>query len=118
MSYQSQPPMADVIVQLNRNQVPARLMGRLGDEEVWRRGRVLFVVRAIPPDAPARLRRALHARREATLYGRCPLCGTNDTVTRWPTASAGTAATLHEDGCPAADQWLTPALARWMRSNR
>jgi len=113
MSHEPQQAMAEVIDQLNRDDVPAELVGRLGGDEVWQRGAVMFVVPAIPPNAPRRLRRALQARRETTLYGRCPLCGGNDTVTR-----AGSAATLHENGCPAADELLTPALTRWMRSNR
>jgi hypothetical protein len=48
--------MSDVIDQLNRDDVPAERVARLGDNELWRRGAIAFVVPAIPPNAPRRLR--------------------------------------------------------------
>lgn len=79
------------------------------------RGRILYVLPAIPDDAPYRIREGIARRRVATITGECPCGGKRDglpigergrvTVTEFP----------HQPRCPAITSALTKELRRWAR---
>lgn len=88
--------------------------------------RALYMLPAIPDDAPDDIREALARRRIAALTGRCP-CGEISTeLTRQQRRArqrrqakqqlrpAQTAVFEHEHDCPAGDQRLIPLIRAWM----
>ena len=68
-------------------------------------GRVLYVLPAIVPTMPTRLRRLLELRREAAITGTCPRCSA--ALPSVPVHDGGTMRLEHERWCPVSD----PALA-------
>jgi hypothetical protein len=46
-----------------------------GMNEIWTLGGVLFLLPAIPADAPPEVEYALSLRRDASLSGQCDMCG-------------------------------------------
>jgi hypothetical protein len=81
--------------------------------------RVLFVVPALPDEAPPRLREGLARRRVLYATGRCP-CGATFEMPNRATRRAArkTGAVLHgrvthEDDCPATDDACLDEIARW-----
>lgn len=87
--------------------------------------RALYVLPAIPDDAPDQIREALARRRIAAIEGTCP-CGADSPEwtrqqrrarERAKAKQAGrlTRATFeHEADCPAGDQILIPLLQAWI----
>jgi hypothetical protein len=86
-----------------------------GHDEVWAVGKSLFVIPAVPADAPPLLEYAIRLRREATLTGKCTECkaavglGTFGQIVDLP---FGEAAIPHRRNCPAADENLKEELRR------
>lgn len=74
-------------------------------------GRVLYVLPAIVPTMPTRLRRLLELRREAAITGTCPRCSA--ALPSVPVHDGGTMSLEHERWCPVSDPALLPVLARW-----
>lgn len=81
----------------------------------------MFVVTAIPDDAPAAVREGIARRRLATLNGVCPCGAVRPRLTRQQRRAIqrgrfhGHAAIEHEDGCPAIDATLVPLVRAWLR---
>lgn len=76
-------------------------------------GDVAYIVPAIRPDMPPRLRRLLLLRREATISGRCPRCTATATGGGPLAPGLGELVMEHEAWCPVADATLGPMCGRW-----
>jgi hypothetical protein len=86
---------------------PAELVAVTEDNfEVWRKGRVAFVLPAIPAGAPVDVRNGLAARRVAAIRGVCD-CGARRDV------RPGRVAFIHEHNCPASDEAIAAAWRAW-----
>ncbi len=89
-----------------------------GLDEAWRIGSALFIVPAIPPDAPPLLEYALRVRREATFTGRCSDCGASvGTLTFANTSDTplSHSSIPHRNNCSALDENIAPQLERYHR---
>jgi hypothetical protein len=94
---------------------PARFVRTLGPDEIWARGRVLFVVPGTPEGAPPLIREGTTRRRLAALHGECP-CGGSSSHPRAVLDAIHRLTFLHEADCPASDDVLVPALRAWRES--
>ncbi|MFJ8502497.1 hypothetical protein [Streptomyces avermitilis] len=84
-----------------------------GLDEAWAIGETLFIVPAIPPDAPPLLEYALRVRREATFTGRCSDCGATVGLLTFVNSAnppLNHSSIPHRNNCPALDENLTPLL--------
>jgi hypothetical protein len=79
-------------------------------------GNVAYLMPAIRPDMPPRLRRLLGLRREATIRGHCPSCSASATGGAPVAPSLGELIMEHERWCPVADDTVGPLLARYWRA--
>lgn len=89
-----------------------------GHDEAWAIGDALFIVPAIPPDAPALLEYALRVRREATFTGQCSVCGASVGILTFGNTSdtpLSHSSIPHRNNCPALDENLAPQLAQHYR---
>jgi len=95
---------------------PPRLVGWVGEDEVWAGGPsrdgVLFVVPAAPSWASPELAAAFDRRRRATLAGHCD-CGASRTI-----SPHGEVIFRHEDDCAAQDAMLLRLLQRDARARQ
>jgi hypothetical protein len=92
-----------------------------GNDELWAVDQVVFVVPAVPADAPPVLEYALRLRREATLVGECDQCGASFTAA--PVEDIGDAVLsggvfAHRGNCPAADENIAPLMEKYHRSHK
>jgi len=76
-----------------------------------------YLLPAIRPDMPPRLRRLLGLRREATIKGRCPSCSATATGGAPLAPHLGELIMEHERWCPIADDTVGPLLARYWRAD-
>ena len=76
-----------------------------------------YLLPAIRPDMPPRLRRLLGLRREATIKGRCPSCSATATGGAPLAPRLGELIMEHEAWCPVADDTVGPLLARYWRAD-
>jgi hypothetical protein len=65
----------------------------------YRRDRTLFVLPAIPDDAPTDLKNAIALRNACATEGRCPACGTVPEL-EFDEHGIGHLTFRHEHGCP------------------
>jgi hypothetical protein len=80
-------------------------------------GEVAYLLPAIRPDMPLRLRRLLTLRRAATMAGQCPLCAASATSGAPLAPRLGELVMEHEAWCPVADHTVGPLLARYWRAH-
>jgi hypothetical protein len=101
----------DSVLAEARTQKP-QFIAALGSLEMWRRGNVIFILDAIPDDAPPPVREGIARRRMVTLYGVCPCGATFNTL---PAASGRVRDYWceHAPDCPAGDDVLSPAWRAW-----
>jgi hypothetical protein len=79
---------------------------------------IAYLLPAIRPDMPPRLRRLLELRRAATILGRCPRCAAS-AIGGVPLAPRlGELVMEHAAWCPVADDTVGPLLARYWRATR
>ena len=76
-------------------------------------GEVAYLLPAIRPDMPPRLRRLLELRRKATIAGRCPRCSASATGGTPLAPRLGELVMEHERWCPVGDRTVGPLLARY-----
>ncbi|MFG3091641.1 hypothetical protein ACGGAI_28870 [Streptomyces antibioticus] len=91
-----------------------------GHDELWAVGSSLFVIPAVPADAPPLLEYAIRLRREATLTGKCAECKAAvglGTFGQFVNIPFGEAAIPHRRNCPAADENLKSELRRHRQKN-
>jgi hypothetical protein len=74
---------------------------------------VAYLVPAIRPDMPTRLRRLLRLCREATIGGRCPRCSAIAIGCGPLAPGLGELVMEHEAWCPVADGTVGPLFARY-----
>lgn len=78
-------------------------------------GEVAYLLPAIRPDMPPRLRRLLELRRTATIAARCPRCSAGATGGAPLAPRLGELVMAHERWCPVADSTVGPLLARYWK---
>jgi hypothetical protein len=88
-----------------------------GQAELVVVGEVAYLMPAIRPDMPARLRRLLELRRAATIAGHCPRCSADATGGAPLAPRLGELVTEHETWCPVADDTVGPLLARYWQAH-
>ncbi len=88
-----------------------------GQAELVVVGEVAYLLPAIRPDMPPRLRRLLALRRTATIAGRCPRCAASATGGAPLAPRLGELAMEHEVWCPVADRTVGPLLARYWQAH-
>jgi len=76
-------------------------------------GEIAYLLPAIRPDMPPRLRRLLELRRAATIAGQCPRCSASATGGAPLAPRVGELVMEHERWCPVADGTVGPLLARY-----
>ena len=76
-----------------------------------------YLMPAIRPDMPPRLRRLLGLRREATIKGQCPSCSATATGGAPLAPRLGELVMEHERWCQVADDTVGPLLARYWRAD-
>jgi hypothetical protein len=76
-----------------------------------------YLMPAIRPDMPPRLRRLLGLRREATITGRYPRCEVSATGGAPLTPRLDELIMEHESWCPVADDTVGPLLTRYWRAD-
>ncbi|GAA2913734.1 hypothetical protein GCM10011428_30820 [Streptomyces violaceus] len=84
-----------------------------GNDEAWAIGDTLFIVPAIPPDAPPLLEYALRVRRDATFTGSCSDCGASVGLLAFANTAnipLNHSSIAHRNNCPALDENITPLL--------
>ncbi|WP_146228115.1 hypothetical protein [Micromonospora sp. S4605] len=86
---------------------PLTFQQHAGNDDVYTRGTVLYVLPGLWSGMPADLLATVRARRACAVTGRCPRCGA--------CLQLAAGQFTHERRCPVADQHLRPALARWGR---
>ncbi len=79
-------------------------------------GEVAYLLPAIRPDMPPRLRRLLELRRAATIAGHCPRCSASATGGAPLAPRLGELVMEHEGWCPVADDTVGPLLARYWQA--
>ena len=79
-------------------------------------GEVAYLLPAVRPDMPPRLRRLLELRRTATIAGRCPRCSASATGGAPLAPRLGELVMAHEVWCPVADSTVGPLLARYWQA--
>ena len=82
-----------------------------GQAELVVVGEVAYLLPAIRPDMPPRLRRLLALRRAATIAGQCPRCSAGATGGAPLAPRLGELVMEHEGWCPVADDTVGPLLA-------
>ena len=87
-----------------------------GQAELVVVGEVAYLLPAIRPDMPPRLRRLLELRRAATIAGRCPRCSASATGGAPLAPRLGELVMEHEAWCPVADDTVGPLLARYWQA--
>jgi len=92
---------------------PPRLVCRLGSHELWARGEGMYLIDAIPDDAPPLVREGIARRRIVDLEGACP-CGASLVVEPGGNGVLHLSCT-HESDCPAGNDILIPAYMNWQR---
>ena len=80
-------------------------------------GEVAYLMPAIRPDMPPRLRRLLEVRRAATIVGCCPRCSARATGGAPLAPRLGELVMAHERWCPVADDPVGPLLARYWQAH-
>lgn len=78
-----------------------------GEDDVYRRGPMAYVIPGIYDRMPPELLAAFRARRQATITGHCPRCEALIDYT------AGKM--WHDRRCPISDMYLKPAHRAWIR---
>ena len=79
-------------------------------------GEVAYLLPAIRPDMPPRLRRLLELRRAATVAGQCSHCSAGATGGAPLAPRLGELVMEHETWCPVADDKVGPLLARYWQT--
>ena len=95
-----------------RPEPPRLLQSFASGEELWQRGRVLFLLGSIPDDAPEQIKEGLARRRQVSLFGRCP-CGARVGKIKVSADGISHAPVLHEADCLAGDDNLIPLIDAW-----
>jgi hypothetical protein len=75
--------------------------------------KITYLGPVIDPSWPADVRLAFEVRRETTLSGTCPVCGTREKVSDGVKDGLPAAHYLHEAGCGSDDNRLFQALGQW-----
>jgi hypothetical protein len=92
-----------------------------GLNEIWKLGNSLFLLPAIPPDAPPELEYALRLRRDASLSGQCDGCGAAfdvESSDNMPASNVSSGLFPHRNNCLAADENIGPLLRLHYKSRR
>jgi hypothetical protein len=76
-----------------------------------------YLMPAIRPDLPPRLRRLLELRRAATISGRCPRCSASATGGAPLAPRLGELVMEHEAWCPVSDDTVGPLLTRYWQAD-
>lgn len=87
-----------------------------GHAELLVVGEVAYLMPAIRPNMPPRLRRLLELRRAATIAGCCPRCSASATRGAPLAPRLGELVMEHESWCPVADDTVGPLLARYWQA--
>lgn len=88
-----------------------------GQAELVVVGEVAYLLPAIRPDMPPRLRRLLALRRAATIAGCCPRCSASVTGGAPLAPRLGELVMEHERWCPVADDTVGLLLARYWQAH-
>jgi len=87
-----------------------------GMNEIWTLDGVLFLLPAIPPDAPPEFEYALRLRRDASLSGQCDVCGAAfnvQPVDGFEDSNVSSSVFPHRGNCLAADGNIYPLMSAY-----
>lgn len=86
---------------------PLRFVRHVGDDDLYSRGSVAFVLPGIWTKMPPDLLALMRARRSCSAFGRCPSCDA--------CIDLASGVWAHEYKCPISDDRLCPILSQWAR---
>ena len=98
---------------------PATYLGSApGGGELWKVGRALAAVPALPDRLPADLKEAMARRRATILEGECPCGARLDLDTAGAPGTVAHADAAHDPACPAHDRNTARLVRLWRRAQR